>query len=89
MLKQVTVKKAARRAEKDEQEYILSLLNKNINILRQMKEKQASQHPHESFHLLSVEACKYLEFYQYLSDVLSFGHSADVEVAMKYIKKSR
>ncbi len=88
-LKQAAVKKAAKRAEKDEREYVLSLLNKNIDILRQMKEKHAPQHPDEPFHLLFVEACKYLEFYQYVSDVLCFGHSADVEAAMKYIKKTQ
>ena len=88
-LKQATVKKAAKLAEKDEREYVLSLLNKNIDILRQMKENHAPKHPDEPFHLLFVEACKYLEFYQYVSDVLSFGHSADVEAAMKYIKKTQ
>lgn len=88
-LKQAAVKKAAKRAEKDEREYVLSLLNKNIDILRQMKENHAPKHPDEPFHLLFVEACKYLEFFQYVSDVLSFGHSADVEAAMKYIKKTQ
>lgn len=88
-LKQAAAKKAAKRAEKDEREYVLSLLNKNIDILRQMKENHAPQHPDEPFHLLFVEACNYLEFYQYVSDVLSFGHSADVEAAMKYIKKTQ
>ena len=88
-LKKVAAKKAAKRAEKDEREYVLSLLNKNIDILRQMKENHAPKHPDEPFHVLFVEACKYLEFYQYVSDVLSFGHSADVEAAMKYIKKTQ
>lgn len=88
-LKQAAVKKATKRAEKDELEYVLSLLNRNIDILRQMKENHAPKHPDEPFHMLFVEACKYLEFYQYVSDVLSFGHSADVEAAMKYIKKTR
>lgn len=88
-LKQAAVKKAAKREEKDEREYVLSLLNKNIDILRRMKENHAPKHPDEPFHLLFVEACKYLEFYQYVSDVLSFGHSADVEAAMKYIKKTQ
>lgn len=88
-LKQAAVKKATKRAEKDEREYVLSLLNKNIDILRQMKENHAPKHLDEPFHMLFVEACKYLEFYQYVSDVLSFGHSADVEAAMKYIKKAR
>ena len=88
-LKQAAVKKATKRAEKDELEYVLSLLNKNIGILRQMKENHAPKHPDEPFHMLFVEACKYLEFYQYVSDVLSFGYSADVEAAMKYIKKTR
>jgi len=88
-LKQAAVKKAAKCAEKDEREYVLSLLNKNIDILRQMKENHAPKHPDEPFHVLFVEACKYLEFFQYVSDVLSFGHSADVEAAMKYIKKTQ
>ena len=88
-LKQAAVKKAAKRAEKDEREYVLSLLNKNIDILRQMKENHAPKHPDEPFHVLFVEACKYLEFYQYVADVLSFGHSADVEAAMKYVKKTQ
>ena len=88
-LKQAAVKKSAKRAEKDEREYVRSLLNKNIDILRQMKENHAPKHPDEPFHLLFVEACKYLEFFQYVSDVLSFGHSADVEAAMKYIKKTQ
>lgn len=88
-LKQAAVKKATKREEKDEREYVLSLLNKNIDILRQMKENHAPKHPDEPFHLLFVEACKYLEFFQYVSDVLSFGHSADVEAAMKYIKKTQ
>lgn len=88
-LKRAAVKKAAKRAEKDEREYVLSLLNKNIDILRQMKENHAPKHPDEPFHLLFVEACKYLEFFQYVSDVLSFGHSTDVETAMKYIKKTQ
>ena len=88
-LKQVAVKKAVKRAERDEREYVLSLLNKNIDILWQMKENHAPKHPDEPFHLLFVEACKCLEFYQYVSDVLSFGHSADVEAAMKYIKKTQ
>ena len=88
-LKQAAVKKSARRAEKDEREYVRSLLNKNIDILRQMKENHALKTPDEPFHVLFVEACKYLEFFQYVSDVLSFGHSADVEAAMKYIKKTQ
>ena len=88
-LKQEAVKKSAKRAEKDEREYVRSLLNKNIDILRQMKENHAPKHPDEPFHVLFVEACKYLEFYQYVSDVLSFGHSADAEAAMKYIKKTQ
>ena len=88
-LKHAAVKKAAKRAEKDEREYVLSLLNKNIDIFRQMKENHAPKHPDEPFHVLFVEACKYLEFFQYVSDVLSFGHSADVEAAMKYIKKTQ
>lgn len=88
-LKQAAVKKAAKRVEKDEREYVLSLLNKNIDILRQMKENHAPKHPDEPFHFLFVEACKYLEFFQYVADVLSFGHSADVEAAMKYIKKTQ
>ena len=54
-----------------------------------MKENHAPKHPDEPFHVLFVEACKYLEFFQYVSDVLSFGHSADVEAAMKYIKKTQ
>lgn len=88
-LQKAASKKSAKRAEKDEQEYVLSLLNKNIDILRQMKENHAPKHPDEPFHLLFVETCKYLEFYQYVSDVLSFGHSADVEAAMKYIKNTQ
>lgn len=88
-MKQAAVKKATKRAEKDELEYVLSLLNKNIDILRQMKENHAPKHPDEPFHLLFVEACKYLEFFQYVADVLSFGHSADVEAAMKYIEKTQ
>ncbi|MBE5782584.1 MAG: DNA primase [Clostridiales bacterium] len=88
-LKQAAAKKSAKRAERDEREYVLSLLNKNIDILRQMKENHAPKHPDEPFHVLFVEACKYLEFFQYVSDVLSFGHSADVEAAMKYIKKTQ
>ena len=88
-LKQAAAKKSAMRAERDEREYVLSLLNKNIDILRQMKENHAPKHPDEPFHVLFVEACKYLEFYQYVSDVLSFGHLADVEAAMKYIKNTQ
>ena len=49
------MKKTAKYAEKDEQEYILSLLNKNIDILRQMKENHAPKHPDEPFHLLFAE----------------------------------
>ena len=88
-LKQAVAKKTAKRAERDAREYVLTLLNKNIDILRQMKENHAPKHPDEPFHVLFVEACKYLEFFQYVSDVLSFGHSADVEAAMKYIKKTQ
>lgn len=83
------MKKAAKRAEQDERKYVLSLLNKNIDMLRQMKENHAPKHPDEPFHLLFVEACKHLEFCRYMSDVLSFGLSADVEAAMKYIKKAQ
>lgn len=85
-LQQTAAQKAAMRSEKDEREHALVVLNETISILRWWKEDYAPKHPEEEFNENFVDACKYLEFYQYLSDILSFGHPAEAATAMKYIK---
>lgn len=88
-LKQTAVKKAVKRAEKDERKQVISLLNKIIGTFHQMKEEYAPKRPDEEFHESFVKACKHLDLFQYVSDVLSFGHPAEVTLTMKYIKEKQ
>lgn len=86
-LQAVAAQKAVLRAEKDEREHALSLLEEAIDLLCWWKDEYAPGHPEEEFSDDFADVCKLLEFFQLLAEPLLSGQPAEYAAAMTYIKE--
>ncbi len=86
-LQAVAAQKAVLRAEKDEREHALSLLDEASEVLRWWKDEYAPKHPEEEFSDDFVDVCKLLEFFQLLADPFRSGQPVESAATMTYIKE--